>query len=377
MSKFFFVAGEDSGDARAAEVIREMKWLSPECEIHAYGGERMREAGATIHFPLTDLAAVGLGWVRNIRHYLRAGRQIFDLCRQYGIETLVLVDFPGFNLRVAARARKQGFRVVYYIIPQVWAWRRGRLKQMKRDLDLAIVVFPFEKDLLESAGIPALFSGHPLVDRFKAKRPGTEIRREAGLPQSEDIPLVGLLPGSRKSEVRRLSPILLESARILWRQNPSLHFVVPRASTIPASTIDEMFGQGIPWTPVDNPSPDLRSVFRMAITKSGTSTLENALLGVPQVVVYKGGAIEAWVARRLVEVRWLGLVNILAGKEICPEFLQENCIPSRIADASCPLLADSPPREKMLRDMEEAVSSLGAGNAARRAAQAILEKGES
>lgn len=374
MEKFFFVAGEASGDLHAAEVIREMKKLRPEAEIHGYGGEGMKKAGAIIHFPLPDMASVGLDWIWSIFEYRRLGLRIIEICRERGVRNLVLVDFPGFNLRVASAAKKAGLRVLYYIIPQVWAWRAGRLKGMKRSLDLALPILPFEKEVLEEAGIPAKFVGHPLVDRLKERRPPEVIRREAGLPLSPEVPLVGLLPGSRIREVERLAPVLMECARMLLREFPKLHFVVPRAETISPEMLEGYFRNEIPWTLVGDPKPDLRTAFRMAIAKSGTTTLENALLGVPQVIVYKGRPIDAWVARRVVRVQWLGLVNILAGKEICPEFLQENCIPSRILPAASALVADSSRRRTMLEDMEKTAVSLGTGGASECAARAILEK---
>jgi lipid-A-disaccharide synthase len=376
MEKFFFVAGEASGDLHAAEVIREMKKMCPEAEIHGYGGERMKEAGAVIHFPLPDMASVGLDWIWKIFEYRRLGLQILDICREREIRNLVLVDFPGFNLRVASAGKRAGLRVLYYIIPQVWAWRTGRLKGMKRSLDLALPIFPFEKRLLENAGIPARFVGHPLVDQLKKRRSPEAIRRENNLPLSPQIHLVGLLPGSRVREVERLAPVLLECAKLLLWDFPKLHFIVPRAQTIPIEMLERHFRGEIPLTLVENPQPDLRAAFRMAIAKSGTTTLENALLGVPQVIVYKGRPIDAWIARRVIRVPWLGLVNILAEKEICPEFLQENCIPSKIVPAASALLANSGRRETMLREMEITADSLGSGGASEHAAKAILERVE-
>ena len=374
MEKFFFVAGEASGDLHAAEVIRELKKMCPEAEIHGYGGKRMKEAGAVIHYPLPDMASVGLDWIWKIFEYRRLGLEILDICREREIRNLVLVDFPGFNLRVASAGKKAGLRVFYYIIPQVWAWRAGRLKGMKRSLDLALPILPFEEKLLENAGIPAKFVGHPLVDQLKERRRPDAIRREANLPLSPETHLVGLLPGSRVREVERLAPVLLECARLLLQEFPELHFVVPRAETIPTEMLERHFRSEIPWTLVEKPQPDLRTVFRMAIAKSGTTTLENAVLGVPQIIVYKGHPIDAWIARRVIRVPWLGLVNILAEKEICPEFLQENCIPSKIVPAASALVADSECRETMLREMERTADLLGAGGASECAAQAILEK---
>jgi lipid-A-disaccharide synthase len=374
MGKCFFVAGEDSGDAHAAEVIREMRSLSPDVEVHGYGGSGMERAGAKIHFRLPELSSTGSDWIGKVFEFRRVGVRALELCRAHGIRTLVLVDFPGFNLRLATAAKRAGLRVIYYIIPQVWAWRAGRLKRMKRDLDLCLVLFPFEEELLREYGIPAQFVGHPLVDRLSNRRSHETIAEEAGLPDPEKVPLVGLLPGSRRGEVERLAPVLRDTAERLLGSNPDLHFVVPRAETIDRELLSHSLPPSLPCSLVENPAPDLRSVLRMAVTKSGTSTLENAVLGVPQVIIYKGRSLDAWVARRVIRVQWLGLVNILAGREICPEFLQENCVGDRIAQAARPLIGNTPERSQMLEEMALVAGSLGEGNAAEKAARAILER---
>lgn len=371
MRKCFFVAGEASGDSHAADVIRELLRMDPDLEVHAYGGAKMRDAGAKIHYPLPDLGSVGLDWVWKVFEFRRIGLRILDLCKSQGIDTLVLVDFPGFNLRVATAAKSAGLQVIYYITPQVWAWRAGRVKRMRRDLDLALVILPFEETFLKERGVPARFVGHPLVDRLKNRRSPEAIRAAHGLPSN--VPLVGLLAGSRPQEVERLGPVLVQTAELLLAEKPNLHFVAPKAETISTSQMRACLGEGFPYTLVENPAPDFRSALFFAITKSGTSTLENAILGVPQVIVYKGRTLDAWIARRVIKVQWLGLVNILAGEEICPEFLQQDCVPERIASAVLPLLAEGPARSKMKEAMSRVAASLGGGNSAGRAAEAILE----
>jgi lipid-A-disaccharide synthase len=374
MKRIFFIAGEASGDSHAAEVIRELKLLEPESEVHAYGGNRMEEIGAVIHYPLTSLASVGLDWMKSVFEFIRLGHRVPVLCQELGIKTLVLVDFPGFNLRVAALARKAGIRVLYYITPQVWAWRMRRIKRMRRDLDRALVIFPFEETFLRERGVSSRFVGHPLVDRLSHPRSSAVIREEHGLPLNQDSHLIGLLPGSRPSEVERLSPILVETARLLLEKEPDLHFVVPCAGTIPPQKLHDLIGDSIPWTLVEHPSADLRSVLRVSITKSGTSTLENAILGVPQVIVYKVKPLDAWIARHVIQVPWLGIVNILAGREICKEYLQEDCTPGNIAEGVLPLIGESEIRYKMLEDLDQVKHSLGEGHAASRAATAIQER---
>ncbi|MCG3198167.1 MAG: lipid-A-disaccharide synthase [Candidatus Omnitrophica bacterium] len=374
MRKCFFIAGEDSGDRHAADVIRELRLLAPGLEIHAFGGERMREAGAVLHYPLPTLSSVALGWIKNVFKFRRLGHLVLSLCREHSVDTLVLVDFPGFNLRVAAAARRQGLRVIYYISPQVWAWRTGRVRGMRRDLDMVLTILPFEERFLSDRGVPARFVGHPLVDRLRERREPMAIREAHGLPLDPSTRLVGLLPGSRTSEVARLAPVLAKLAGVLCERAKDLHFVVPKADSISSEELRSHFEGDYPWTLVEDPAPDLRACFRVSVTKSGTSTLENAILGVPQVIVYKAGLLEAWIARRVVHVPWLGLVNILAGREICPEFLQEGCEAERMAPVVLDLIEDTPRRKQMLEDLSAVAESLGEGNAARRAAEQILHQ---
>jgi len=372
--RLFFVAGEDSGDLLAAEVIREMRSLDDQVEVYGYGGPRMAQAGASIQFQLTDLASVGADWIGQVFKLRRLGIDAIKYCKSESIGTIVLVDYPGFNLRLATAAKRAGLQVIYYVCPQVWAWRTGRVKRMRRDIDLVLALFPFEEDFLRTHGVPVRFVGHPLIDRLRDPRPVQEIRQDHGLPSSLDIPLIGLLPGSRQKEVERLGPVLARTASLLLEARPNLHFVVPKAESVSESSIREHFPAQFPWTLVENPTPDLRSAFRASITKSGTSTLENAVLGVPQVIVYRGSPLVAWVARRVMRIPWLGLVNVLANREVCPEFLQERCIPERIREGMLTLIDETAERERMLSDMAAISESLGEGQAALRAAKSIMER---
>ncbi len=372
MRKIFFVAGEVSGDQHASEVIRELKTLDPTLEVHAYGGSLMEEAGARIHFPLPDLASVGFDWIWKVFQFWRVGVELIEICKREKIDTLVLVDFPGFNLRVATAAKKAGIRVIYYIIPQVWAWRAGRLNRMKRDLDAALVIFPFEKPLLEGHGISTEFVGHPLVDKLGLIRDRETILQDHGLSDYTSKKLIGLLPGSRRREVDRLLPVLLEAAKGIHSRIDDVHFVLPLASSISKQAIETEIESNLPVSIVQNPSSDFRSVLHFSITKSGTSTLENAMMGVPQIIIYKGRAIDAWFARRLVKVQWLGLVNLIANKEICPEFLQEDCTAENIVEATLQFLEHAENRNEMLKEIERVRLSLGEPGASKRVAQHLI-----
>ncbi|MCA9450306.1 MAG: hypothetical protein KC931_24500, partial [Candidatus Omnitrophica bacterium] len=238
--------------------------------------------------------------------------------------------------------------------------------------------FPFEKPLLEEAGIPTEFVGHPLVDQLGVIRDRETILRETGLESLTEKRLIGLLPGSRHREVERLLPVLLEAAERIHRDFPDTHFIVPLASSIPMdriqSRIDSQNGSRVPLSIVEEPPKDFRSILHFSITKSGTSTLENAVMGVPQIVVYKGRPLDAWIARRVVRVQWLGLVNLIAGREICPELLQEECTPEEIFKATATYLADAGKRDRMLEEMAKVRDSLGESGASKRTAAAICHR---
>jgi lipid-A-disaccharide synthase len=333
----------------------------------------MRAAGVRLLRDLEGLSVVGgtevlgrlpalAGAFRTLSRRLREGRP----------RGVVLIDFPDFNLRLARRARRLGIPVVYFLAPQVWAWRRGRLRAMARDVGRVLAVFPFEVGVYQEAGVPVELVGHPLLDVLP--EPDRGLAR-AGLAGPGE-PLVGLLPGSRIAEVRRLLPSLLGAARELARRRPSCRFALPRAETVPAGLVEGLVRDaGLPVRLLAGQAHRVMAAADVVLVASGTATLEAACLGVPMVIVYRLSGLSYRLARVLVRgVRHIGLPNILAGREVVPELIQGQATPGALARAALPLLEDGPARSAQLAGLAEVRARLGPAGAGRRAAEAVLRE---
>ncbi len=368
--KLYLVAGEASGDARGAELIRSIRTLQPAAEFHGLGGPRMAALAApgAIHDWIARSAVIGI--VDVLKHYPWFRTQ-FDLARReiaaLQPAAVILIDYPGFNLRLAAALKKTGSRslIVDYISPQVWAWNSRRIPQMARTLDLMICIFPFEQPIFEKAGLKTVFAGHPMLDSLLAERIAT--------PREEN--LLALLPGSRDKEVRKIFPVMLEAAAILHRSRPGLRIEASAASQ-PALEAMARIAQSFPGLPCSLSLQSAHALMQRAtagMVASGTATLESAYFGLPFVLLYKAAWITFLIGRRLVKVKWLGMPNILAGREIVPEFLQEAARPAAIAAAVGPLLDDPAARSRLQADLASVIHGLGSPGAAGRAAEAIME----
>ncbi|MBI3447954.1 MAG: lipid-A-disaccharide synthase [Acidobacteria bacterium] len=371
--RVLIVAGETSGDRHAAGLMRQAAAIDPGLEFVGIGGAEMRAAGLDPIFDAESIAVVGLFEV--LRH-LPALRRAFALCLETlrgGVDAVVLVDYPGFNLRLAARAHAMGARVLYFISPQVWAWKAGRIDQIARDIDRLLVVFPFEVDLYRGRGLEVECVGHPLVDEVRASGPPDDVALRIGLDPRR--PTLGILPGSRASEVSRHLPPALGAARRLKRFERELQIVIPLAPTIDDATTRSALAEFPDLNPVLSREPfyDLLSVCRAAIVSSGTATLEAALMEIPMVVIYRLHPLTAMVARRLTTIENFGLVNVVAGARIVPECIQENCTPERIAREVERFFADPALREGVRRDLAGIRAKLGEGGAYTRAARSLVD----
>ena len=325
----------------------------------------MREAGVMLMEDVERLAV--MGFVEVIRHIPRHWVLLRDVRRrldqkQTGLVTLI--DYPGFNMRVAERARARGVPVLYYITPQVWAWGAGRLAKLSRLITRAAVILPFEEPLLRQHGIDATFVGHPLLDRARSMPDRSTARRALGLP--DDAPVLALFPGSRGQEIARHLDDFVAVGRELERRMPGLRVVV---SVAPGIQLDDA---ACPFPTVRGASFDVLRAADAAFCKSGTSTLEAAVAGCPLAVGYRTNRITYAIASRVVKVPWIGLVNVVAGRLVAPEFVQHDLIPARVADTLEPLLLDSAPRRHMLADLADVRSRLGAPGAADRVAEIAL-----
>ena len=370
------VAGEASGDAHAAELIAELRCRHPELRVFGCGGPQMAAAGCELLVSTDDLAVMGLAEV--IGHLPRLHRLLQRLrraLRERRPAAIILVDFPDFNLRLAASAKAAGVPAICFISPQLWAWRSGRVRQIRRAVSRVICIFPFEPAFYAGHGIRVAHVGHPLVERMERERAGlpSEAAFRQGLGLEAHSTLTALLPGSRRREIEMHLPPMLEAARRLARDQPS-DFLLALA---PGFSRDE-FAPLIPEplrARVHFIAPGQRHAAiahaRVAMVASGTATVETALLGTPMVVVYRVAPLTYWLARQLVRTPHVAMVNLIAGAEVVPELLQSRCTPEALASAARRLLPDGPARAQMLAALAGVRSSLGAPGAIARAADEI------
>jgi lipid-A-disaccharide synthase len=358
-----FVAGEASGDLHAAGVAAELARLRPDLTMVGVGGTRMRDAGVALLEDMERMAV--MGFVEVLRHvpaHYALLRRLRARLRSGRVALLVLVDYPGFNLRVAAEAQRAGVPVLYFITPQVWAWRKHRLRGMARVITRAAVILPFEEKLLRGAGIDATFVGHPLLDRAQTL-PDTPAEAAARLGLEGDGPLLAVFPGSRVQEVERHLDAFVATARLLQEQVRGLRVAVSVAPTV---RIDPA---RCPFPLVDAGSLLLLRASTAALCKSGTTTLEAAVAGCPLIVAYRTSRWTYEVARRVVEIPRIGLVNVVAAREVAREFVQDAVQPAAMAAALKPLLLATPERARMREALARVRATLGRPGAARRVAE--------
>ena len=386
--RILIVAGEPSGDAHAARMVEALAALGP-CRVRGVTGPALERAGAERVVDMRDLAVIGFSAVvRRLPRVLRALRSIGDEARRFRPDVAVLVDSPGFNFRIGPALRRRGVRVLYYIAPQVWAWHPERARAMARWVDRLAVVFPFEESLFREAGVDATFVGHPLLETLAPEVDAATLRAELGLDARARI--VGLLPGSRRQEVLAHLPILLDAVGRLTAGRPDLAPVVPLAGGTAAADVERLgVGTVSPapagvrgWTLTRNGARALlvegrtRSVQAAATAcavASGTATLETALFGTPLVVVYRVGALNYAIARRLIRLRHVGLPNIVASEEVAPELLQRDFTASGVARALEPWLDDPAARSAQSARLAVVRSLLGTPGASARTAALVAE----
>jgi len=369
-SEIFISAGEVSGDQHAAALLTELRQIRPELSAWGVGGPRLAAAGQQQVAGIEELSLVG------ITEVLPKLRSILSLLRRLGRElarrrppVVLLVDAPDFNLRLAKAAHALGLRVVYFITPQVWAWRRGRLGEIRRNVDLALCILPFEESFFKEAGVRAEYVGHPLIDLVHPSAPKLDLRADLALDPAR--PVIALLPGSRRSEVRSLLPSLLGAARLLSRRRPRPQFVVPAASAAVRPLLTPLAGEPIAAHIVEGRAWDCLAAADAAVVTSGTATLETALIGTPFVTIYRVSPLSHAIAKRLIHARWVSLPNLLLGEPAVRELLQNDCRPETIAHEVERLL-DDPAAAGRLKDKCGKVRSLlGPGGAAVRAAAAV------
>jgi len=371
------VAGEASGDLHGANLVKALRHLSPDLEIVGIGGEKMKAAGVEILFDISQMAIVGFTEV--LSQFKKLRRIFLKTCRVIKTEelaALILIDYPGFNLRLAAHVKKHKLEipVIYYISPQVWAWGKGRVKRIAELVDKMIVVFPFEREIYRNEGLPVEFVGHPLLDVIGERE--SEEKTATDLNVSLDNPIVGLLPGSRRQEINRLLPLMLKAAKLMRKEMPTLRFILPRASTVSSPEIGNLLPPDLEVSVVTDKTYKVMALADLLLVASGTATLEAACVGTPMIIVYKVSLLNWLLAKSLIKIPHLGLVNVVAGRKVVPEFLQFEAEPRRLASAALSLLEDRDKQELMKKDLKAVKAQLGRPGASRRAAHLVLEMTE-
>jgi lipid-A-disaccharide synthase len=365
--RIFLSAGEPSGDLHGARVAEALRRRWPDSELYGLGGDRMAAAGVELLAHVDRLAVMGFAEVaRHLPYFVGLMRRVEQELRTRRPDVVIPIDYPGFNLRLARRAKRAGIPVVYYIAPQVWAWHRSRMKQLAENTDRLAVILPFEEQLFRDAGADATFVGHPLLDQSVAASDRAAFLGELGL--DAERPVLALFPGSRSQEVRRHLAVFADAAAAVQRTMPSVQPVIATGSAVPASHY-----AAAPW-PRTMDGWSLLHHAQAALVKSGTSTLQAALAGTPLVVTYRMHPLTYFMAQRLVRVPHVGLVNLVAGERIAPELLQDDATPERLAAALLPLLDNSSDqRRRALHGLARVRTALAPTHASRTAGDRVTE----
>ena len=375
MAKILISAGEASGDIHAAAVTAALKKIDSAIEVFGMGGDALRAAGGEVLFDIKDHGVMGfVEVIKKLPDLFKLRSDFARVMDERQPDCLVVVDYPGFNMKLAKVAHDKGIPVVSYIAPSAWAWNKGRAKNVAKIVDKVACIFPFEYDVYKEAGAPVEFVGHPLLDIVKPAWERTEA--EAWVGKQPGHPLVLLMPGSRLMEIEKMLPNLLAGAKLLKKQLPEVQFAMPRAGTIPLELLQSKIkASGLDIKITEGHNYDLFSVADLALATSGTVTLEAALCGLPSVIVYRTSALNAFIARRVINIPNIGLPNIVAGRQILPELLQEDFTPANVAKTAVELLA--PERRPQLEaDLAFMKARLGEPGAVKRVAQLILRIAE-
>jgi len=369
--KILLVAGEVSGDLHGSRLVEAVQRIDPDIEFFGIGGEGLERAGMKLLYPSQSLSVVGITEVFfKLRAILKALQGLKKSIDRERPDLVILIDFPDFNLRLAKMAQRKGIPILYYIGPQVWAWRPRRIKLIARLVKKMIVLFPFEVPLYQAAGVDVEWVGHPLLDIVKPTLSREKAFQQFGLDPRRRT--VGLLPGSRKHEVERLLPPLLASAHLLQKEIPDLQFVIPLAPGLPKTLLLSRMGNiSVPVAVVEGFTYDVMNLSELLIVASGTATLEGAIVGKPMIIVYKVSFLSYWVGRALIRLDHIGLVNLVAEKEIVPELIQKDVNPQQIADEAFRILRDPILSRKMAESVNKVRQKLGELGAAERAARIV------
>ena len=362
--------GEASGDLYAGALAAELRAQAPSADLFGFGGRRLQAAGVTLVGDFTGLTVTGLTEaVRVLPRSYTMYRRLISAARERKPDVFVAIDFPDFNFRLMKTMRRLGVPIVYYVSPQLWAWRPGRMQTMRRFVDRMLVIFPFEASLYEQAGIPVQYVGHPLVDLARSGQARAAFLGDRGL--APDAPTVALLPGSRPNEVRRIAPGLAAAIPLMRARVPAVQFLVAGAPNLPPGSFAPLLGEGAVL--VDDRVDDVLAASDVVITASGTATVQAALHERPMVVVYRVSPLSYRLGKPFLKVDTYAMPNLVAGHRIVPELIQDEFTPERLAEETIALLTDAERRERTSEALRRVRGQLGERGASARVAAAILD----
>lgn len=371
--KLMIVAGEASGDKHGAKLVSALRAQRPDLELEFFGSgdDEMRAAGVETIVDSRDLAIMGaLEVARALPKFLSVFHRLRKAARERKPDLVILIDWPEFNLRLAKKLKRDGHRIVYYISPQIWAWRSYRINSIKRDVEKMLVILPFEQDYYHRHGVQVDYVGHPLLDSVRVTASRKEFCTRHKLDPTR--PIIAMLPGSRHSELRHILPPLLETAGLLGRTAPQLQLIMPLAGTFTPDGIRSEFGVTANLSLIERDTYNAIAAADLAIVASGTATLETAIIGTPLIVVYRASVLNWRIFRPMINVPFVGMPNLIAGSEIATELLQDELNPQRLSDLIRKMIGDRDGLQRSREQLREVRAKLGEANASERAAARIV-----
>lgn len=371
MPRILIITGEASGDLHGAHLAKAIAARDPGAQLVGIGGPGMKAAGVAMIPGIPQLDLVGLIGLSAVRAIIQRVLAVRRVLKAEPWDLVVFIDNPGMNMRLARMAKAAGRRVLYYIAPQIWAWRPGRMKWIQERVDHVVVILPFEPDLYRRAGVRCTFVGHPLLDSVAPEYNRNVLRRQFNLEES--VPVIGLLPGSRVAEVKMLLPVLLQTAAELVKRDPKTQFILAQASSIDDTLLHDLLRESpVPVLVVKDQASEAMAVSDLLLVASGTATLQAAVVGTPMILLYKTTLSTYWVARMWIRVKWIGLVNLVAGRTVVPELIQNEATVERLTKEACRLLNDQHAYDEMKTGLRQVRESLGGPGASDRAAEVVL-----
>ena len=370
--RIFIIAGEPSGDLHGANLVRSIKEIDPDIDFIGIGGDRMKREGIELVEHCSNMAVVGFTEVfTKLANIIKTGIKTKRILLEKKPDLLILIDYPDFNLHIAGYAKRLSIPVMYYISPQVWAWRTGRVKKIRKLVDKMVVILPFEKEFYERWGVDVSYVGHPIMDEIPKELNREEIKERLGVVKR--YPIISLLPGSRKHEIENTLPLMIDALSILKGRYNSLIAYIVVAEHINMDYIKK-FTMGCNFiVPVPNRMIyEVLSISDMAFVTSGTATLETAIMETPMIVIYKGSSISFWIAKSLVNVKYISLANLIAKEKIVPEILQDQVKGEILAREALRILEDEGVRKEMKEKLKNIRAKLGEGGASKRAANIAI-----